>query len=40
MGRQAQKGLIDCKMFTDMTIVVRVSRSSKAGQINNNVYFY
>ena len=34
------RGLIDCKVFTDMTDVVRVSRSSKARKVNNNVYFY
>ena len=27
-------------MYTDMTDVVRVSRSSNARKVNNNVYFY
>ena len=39
-GAPGTRGLIDCKMFTDMTDVVRVSRSSKARQVNNNIYFY
>ena len=34
-----KRELINCKMFTDMTDVVRVLRSSKARLVINNVYF-
>ena len=40
LGPNGTRGLINCKMFTDMTGVVRVSRLSKASRVNNNVYFY